>query len=848
MNYHLGVDLGTTFTAAAVWAEGEIKIVDLGNRATQMPSVVFLDEDGQFVTGEVAERRAHADPSRVAREFKRRVGDTTPFVLGGVPCSADLLTAELLRSVVEVVSKHYGGPPDSVALTHPALWGPYKLDLLKQAGRIAECGDITLVSEPEAAVVQYLSTERVDTGSTVAVYDFGGGTFDAAVVRKTDTGTTILGRVDGLDHLGGVDFDQELLRLVLAQAGGAAEGLDNDDPLVRSSLLRLRQECRDAKEALSAVEAVDVPVLLPDVQFTASVTRPEFDAVVRPALEQTLVALERAISSADLSSADLTAVLLVGGSSRLPLVRQMVGDRVECPIAFDAHPKYVVAMGAARVAAGVDDLGPPTQAEPLAPPPPIVPAPPHPVGDEPSLPPAPEVADSPSVFVEAPTASVPVAAGDDSDATVFNTAPGPVQSETIAPNSFVESAPTDTGRRRLPWVALVVTALVAVGAVIAVVVFRGDDEPADRDATTSGTTPAVDTDSVDPPEVATPTPTLEPDDTPEVALGPIEVPVPLRTIGVGPGPLTPLEVDGSIWVPSSEGDTFSRIDPASGDVETVVVGARPDRGVVANGALWVPARDDGLLARVDLSDNSVTTTPIGLNADTPVFDGQRLWIAVRGTNELIAVDPADGSRIFTVALQGRPLTPILVEGALWFITREDNALHRLDLAPLDGGADPALDTIQVGADPDRPIEAGGMLWVPNRDDATVSVVDLATRAVVSTLAVGDTPDTPVAAGGRVWVPNSRSNTVTVLDVATREVVETIEVGDGPRTGVVAGGSVWFPITNANTLVQLDVDDAVVVDRFLTGAGPGTPAVIGENLWIPNRDNATVLEFQAGDAS
>ena len=110
-NYQLGVDLGTTFTAAATCSAGHIDVVDLSNRATSMPSVVFLDEDDSFLVGERAERRAHTAPARVAREFKRRLGDPTPIVLGGVPCSADMLTAELQKAAISQTTAQRGAPP-----------------------------------------------------------------------------------------------------------------------------------------------------------------------------------------------------------------------------------------------------------------------------------------------------------------------------------------------------------------------------------------------------------------------------------------------------------------------------------------------------------------------------------------------------------------------------------------------------------------------------------------------------------------------------------------------------------------------------------------------------------------
>src|SRR5690606_33173892 len=130
MSYFLGVDLGTTYTAAAILRDGRTTTVDLGNHGSTIPTVVFLREDETILTGEAANRRGTTDPGRVAREFKRRVGDTTPILLGGSPYSADALMGKLLRWVVDATSEREGAPPAGIAVTHPANWGPYKKDLL----------------------------------------------------------------------------------------------------------------------------------------------------------------------------------------------------------------------------------------------------------------------------------------------------------------------------------------------------------------------------------------------------------------------------------------------------------------------------------------------------------------------------------------------------------------------------------------------------------------------------------------------------------------------------------------------------------------------------------------------
>ena len=212
----------------------------------------------------------------------------------------------------------------------------------------------------------YASQERVEPGATIAVYDLGGGTFDAAVVRKTATGVELLGTPEGIERLGGIDFDEAVFSHVAAALGGTLDQLDPTDPSAMAAVARLRSECVEAKEALSADTEVAIPVLLPNVATEVRLTRAEFEAMIRPPLADSITAMRRALRSAGVSPEELTAVLLAGGSSRIPLVSQMVGAELGRPVAVDAHPKHGVALGAALAAAG--------GASAVVPPPPAAPS------------------------------------------------------------------------------------------------------------------------------------------------------------------------------------------------------------------------------------------------------------------------------------------------------------------------------------------------------------------------------------------------------------------------------------------------------------------------------------------
>jgi len=387
LSYALGIDLGTTFSAAAVARNGQAEILSLGYRSPTMPSLVVARESGEILIGEAAERRALIEPLRTAREFKRRLGDPTPILLGSAPYGAETLMSYLLRGIYDLVIEQQGGPPASLVISHPANWGLYKLDLLEQAVRMADVGEAQYITEPIAAALHYAGRERIEPGEVVAVYDFGGGTFDAALLRRTPTSFEPLGDPEGIERLGGIDFDEAVFAHVMQSLSDQVEDLDPSDSTAMSAVARLREECRQAKEALSVDTDVTIPVILPGVQTEIRLTRSEFEEMVEPRIGATVDALRRAARSAGIDLDEVDRILLVGGSSRIPLVRQQVREETDSEIFLDAHPKYAIALGAAIAAD--HGLGTSTTAQMNAQARPVSPASPPVAEPEPSVPDAP---------------------------------------------------------------------------------------------------------------------------------------------------------------------------------------------------------------------------------------------------------------------------------------------------------------------------------------------------------------------------------------------------------------------------------------------------------------------------
>jgi actin-like ATPase involved in cell morphogenesis len=645
MGYVLGIDLGTTYTAAAVRRDGRSHVVDLGTRLSAVPSVVLLREDETILTGEAAQRRALTEPDRVAREFKRRVGDPTPLLLGGAPVSVEALMAKLLRWVVDTVAEREGGPPDAVAISHPANWGAFKVDVLHQAVRMADLGAATLLTEPEAAAIHYASQERVEPSTTVAVYDLGGGTFDAAVLRKVADGWEILGQPEGIDRLGGIDFDAAVFAHVQRSLAGKLEELDPDDPAAQAAVARLRDECVAAKEALSADTDVSIPVLLPNVQTEVRLTRAEFEAMIRPSLADSIDALRRALRSAGVEAADVSIVLLVGGSSRVPLVAQLVGAELGRPVALDVHPKHAVSLGAALAAdpgavaappaAPVDVVAPEADsstimarpdpvadAVPVAAAAAVVATPPEaPV--EPSPPPAPPAApQAPPAAPQAPPPEPPPAAP--------QPPPAPPTGPQVLPPGAGTPPPSGGGSRTgvLIGVGVVVALIVAVAAFA---LLGGDDDEGDETSSTEPTTEGTDTTDTTGTDATTTT-------TPDLAAGcdrAQQVCITGVTFREGPDPLTGETIDG--LVATYETERVLSLPGNTGSVHAHFYLA-PELSAETSGTnggsggwqIWSTTGEYSPFAEQDVDGEGLTRADVGTNTE----------LCVTVANELHQQDPA----------------------------------------------------------------------------------------------------------------------------------------------------------------------------------------------------------------
>jgi actin-like ATPase involved in cell morphogenesis len=461
MFYALGIDIGTSFTAAAVvhtGTEGEVRAetLPLGTRGPTVPSVIFLGDDGHVLVGEAAERRAATHPLRLVREFKRRIGDAIPLVVEELSVSAEDIFATVARWVVDRAEEREGTHPDIVCISHPANWGSYKTGLVREALAGVGLADVVLVSEPEAAALHYAARERVDAGSSIAVYDLGGGTFDVAVLRKTAADSfEVVGAPAGIDRLGGADFDEAVFRHVTAGLGDAYTSLDITDPAVLVAIGRLRRECTEAKENLSFDSQTCIPVLLPGLSSQVRLVRDEFEELIERPVHHTVGFLRRSLEEARVEASSLTSIVLIGGSSRIPLITELLSAEFDLPIAVDADPKAAISLGAAAAAASALAARSSTPADTET-----------------------EAAITPVLAPSAGTARASSApTGDRSDAVTGSAGRGPAHphfaSKRAAAPVAVETEADETAARRSPLSRTSVRVILAAAAAGVVVVLAG---------------------------------------------------------------------------------------------------------------------------------------------------------------------------------------------------------------------------------------------------------------------------------------------------------------------------------------------------------------------------------------
>jgi YVTN family beta-propeller protein len=843
VSYSLGIDVGNTYVAVALAKATTVEMFNFGDPAVVTPATVHLRGDDTLAIGEAVGSPGASSPDRIGREFMGWLGNPTPMVLGGEPYTVTNLLGILLHDVVQEVTGAQGEPPDHIVLTHPASWGPFRRLLFEDAARQAGLHKPSIVTEAEAAATHYSASQQWNDGDTLAVYDLGGDTFNATVLLKQSGGIHILGEPERIEHLGGSAFDEAIFSYVDNTIDGALSKLDTTRSQNVAALAGVRQRCIRAKDALSEDTETTFQVLLPSRRFDVRLARSDFENMVRGTIELTINALSRTLQSAQVEPADLSAVLLVGGSSHIPLVAQMVSAKLGCSAIMDPHPQHVVALGAAALAAHAaradrseHDESPRDgrQNDKRK----------HLAGNgattstltakkvvgaaeqrntQPRIPAQRTAGMIPAQRTpprKTPAAAAPPAIGN-SKATDVRTVP--IAAPLVKPRPVQPLRPVATpppklrhlvrkGERPLrqtltnpaakPRILIGSGLAVTLIGSILLAIFGGKS---DTQALTSSAL-------VPPPGPAT---TAVADLVPEVAIPAVAATIPLEANPT----FVDISPDGKhAYIANANIQTITVVDTADKRViATIPIAAGPPRflALAPNGrALYVSIyNDQRTIHSIDVLDTGsntvVATIPQPARPFLPAVtpDGKRLFVPNHDVASVSVVDTATNTVTGQIMVPPNPhWVAFSPDGSrAYTANHESNLVSVIDTKSLG-----VLTTIPVGTSPHsvavnprRPLVAN-----VNFDSASVSVIDTTTQKVVATIPVGQNPqDITWAPDGRfAYAVNQGSNSVSVIDATTNRVTTTIPTGSGPTSIALLANSRQAYVSNLDgkTLTVLDL--------------------------------------------
>ena len=345
----IGIDLGTTNSAVAVMEGGDSTIIPNteGNRTT--PSVVAFTKDGERLVGETAKRQAITNPDRTISSIKREMGsDYKTNEIDGNSYTPEEVSAMILQKLKSDAEGYLNDTVTDAVITVPAYFTDAQRQATKDAGKIAGLNVKRIINEPTAAALAYGMDKETDQAK-IMVYDLGGGTFDVSILEVGDGVFEVLS-TRGNNKLGGDDFDNRLVEYLAAEFKKET-GVDLTKDL--TAMQRLKDAAEKAKKELSSTKTtnVNLPFITAvdgqPVHLDLTVTRAKFDELTHDLVEATRKPVEDALKDASLSSSDIEKVLLVGGSSRIPAVQDLVKNIIGKEPQRDINPDECVALGAA---------------------------------------------------------------------------------------------------------------------------------------------------------------------------------------------------------------------------------------------------------------------------------------------------------------------------------------------------------------------------------------------------------------------------------------------------------------------------------------------------------------------
>ncbi|MBR1737094.1 MAG: Hsp70 family protein [Firmicutes bacterium] len=354
---YLGIDLGTTNSVAIIYKDknDSVEVVKIDGTDEILPSVVSYAE-GETIVGAEAKAGAIIYPESTISSIKRLMGTDEKIAVGDIPKSPEYISADILKKLKSSAEEQAGETFEEVVITHPAYFNDRQIYATKQAGLMAGFKNVYLLSEPLAAAIEY--GYRQGYAQTILVYDIGGGTFDACILKVSidEEGQEIFQELSDVGdmNLGGDDFDEELIKWMKEKFEEEYSiSLDELEESERKrAMQKLKQEAEQTKKKLSGTSKVNIkvnPLIICDGvprNLSLEITREEFEAMIRKYVDRTREIIEEALKRAEKEPDEISKVILVGGSTLIPMVKRMVAGFIKEPYRA-TDPAKSVAMGAA---------------------------------------------------------------------------------------------------------------------------------------------------------------------------------------------------------------------------------------------------------------------------------------------------------------------------------------------------------------------------------------------------------------------------------------------------------------------------------------------------------------------
>ncbi len=342
MSKTIGIDLGTTNSCVAVYEGGEAKVIVNSEGERTTPSVVAF-KDGEINVGGIAKRQSVVNPDTIS-SIKRLMGTKKKVKANGKEYTPEEVSAMILGDLKKTAEAYLGEKVTKAVITVPAYFNDSQRQATKNAGKIAGLEVERIINEPTAAALAY-GLDKQDEAQTVLVYDLGGGTFDVSILELGD-GVFEVKATSGNNKLGGDDFDERIIDYIVKDIKKEHKIDLSDDKM---AMQRIKDESEKAKKTLSTATkaTISLPFIAQGVSYETDLTRAKFEELIDDLVESTLDPVRKALKDAKLKASDIDKVLLVGGSTRIPKVQELVKNELGKEPSKGVNPDEVVAMGAA---------------------------------------------------------------------------------------------------------------------------------------------------------------------------------------------------------------------------------------------------------------------------------------------------------------------------------------------------------------------------------------------------------------------------------------------------------------------------------------------------------------------